>query len=154
METAELKAIRENLLRIRMRPFLQLPKEARWFDGFVQTFMSVLKAQWCPEVDETTAIARSEWLLDLVDLCGWAQCFGGAGDQWIVNYGFSGPILYLLAAPPKTDTGVTEKYLRWVDERILTTISQEEPEFYSLLIDRTKELIARLVEIYSSKEPQ
>jgi hypothetical protein len=152
VETAELKAIRENILRIRMSDFLQLPKEAPWLNGLMQTFTHTLQAQWRPEIDEATAVARSEWLLKLLDLRGWAHCFGGDGDQWIANYGYGGPILLLLSAPPNIGPEIIEKYWRWVDERVFTDISQEDPEFYSCLIDRTKELIAHAVERNSSKE--
>jgi len=154
VETAELKAIRENLLRIRMSHFLQLPKEAPWLDGLMQPFMYVLKAQWRPEIDEAAAIAQSEWLLELLDLRGWAHCLGGNGDQWIANYGYGGQIMLLLSASPSLTSKTKEKYWRWVDEQILTKISQEESEFYSWLIDRTKELIAHVVEMNSSKESE
>jgi hypothetical protein len=91
-------------------------------------------------------------LLKLLDLRGWAHGFGGDGDQWIANYGYGGPIPLLLSAPPHIGPEATEKYWKWVDERILTKMSQEELEFYSWLIDRTKELIAHAVEVNFSKE--
>ena len=129
VETAELKAIRENLLRIRMSRFLQLPKEGPWLNGLMQTFTHTLQAQWCPEVDEILAIARSNWLLELLDLRGWAHCFGSNGDRWIANYGYGGQILLLLSAPPSLTPEIKDRYWKWVDERILDTIRQEEPEF-------------------------
>ena len=45
-ETAELKAIRENLLRVRMSDWLQLPKEALWLDTTIKVFIVVLRGLW------------------------------------------------------------------------------------------------------------
>lgn len=154
VETAELKAIRENLLRIRMSHFLQLPKEALWLNGLMQTFMYVLKAQWRPEIDEATARARSEWLLELLDVRGWAHCLGGEGGLRMADYGYGAQIMLLLSAPPNITPETKEKYWRWVDERILTKISQEDPEIYSWLIERTRELIAHVTEVDPSKESE
>jgi nucleoside phosphorylase len=152
VETAELKAIRENLLRIRMSPFLQLPKEAPWLDGLMQTFINVLKAQWRSEIDETVSVARSEWLLELLDLRGWAHCLSGEGGLRIATYGYGAQITTLLSAPVNIPPSTRTQYWKWVDKRVLTTISQEEPEIYSWLIEWTKELIIRTVEDDPSKE--
>ena len=46
IETAELKAIRENILRVRMSTWLQLPKEAPWLDTLLKVFIRVLKSLW------------------------------------------------------------------------------------------------------------
>ena len=152
VETAELRAIRENLLRIRMSRFLQLPNEAPWLNGIMQTFMHALKAQWRPEIDEETARARSEWLLGLLDGRGWAHCLGGSGGLDIAVYGYGTQVMLLLSAPPNIAPDAKEKYFQWVDERVLTNISEEDPELYSWIIERTKELIAQVAEMDASKE--
>jgi hypothetical protein len=46
IETAELKAIRESILRVRMSDWLQLPEEAPWLDGTLKAFVHVLRKLW------------------------------------------------------------------------------------------------------------
>ncbi|MGE0821637.1 MAG: esterase/lipase family protein [Candidatus Binatia bacterium] len=142
-ETAELKAIRENFLQIRMSLALQLPKEGPWLDAVISVFLFVLKAQWRPDVDEAVAIVRSEWLLHLLDLRGWAHCFGRDGDAWLTNYGYSEPIQFLLLPPHNVGQEIAEKYLKWIEERLLTRIRQEEPGLYAWLVEKVKALITR-----------
>lgn len=146
VETAELKAIRENLLRIRMSRFLQLPLEAPWLDGIMQTFTHTLKAQWRSDIDEATARARSEWLLGQLDRRGWAHCLGGSAGLGMVQYWYGAQIMLLLSAPPNISTDTKEKYFQWVDGRVLTKISEEDPELYSWIIERVKGLIANAAE--------
>ncbi len=51
-----------------MRGVLQLPKEHVWWEQMMRSFTDVLKAQWVGDVPEETAKARSDWLLNLVDV--------------------------------------------------------------------------------------
>jgi hypothetical protein len=151
VETAELKAIRENILQMRMSRFLQLPKEAPLLHDLMQTLSYTLRSQWCPEIDETTAGARSEWLLKLLDLRGWAHCFNSDGGLYIGEHIYGAQILSLLMAP-STTTESKAKYLKWVEEHLLIVIREENPQLYSWMIKRAQELIATAVSIDISKE--
>lgn len=71
VETAELKAIRENILRVRMSSWLQLPKEAPWLDALLKTFIMVLKSEWKDGAELSAVRARSDWIMDQVDVRGW-----------------------------------------------------------------------------------
>lgn len=108
VETAELKAIRENILRIRMSHFLQLPKESPWLDNLMQALILTLKAQWRSEIDEVTASARSEWLLQCLDIRGWAQCFVAGDSVNMIIHGRSAQIMSLLLAPPDIPAEIKE----------------------------------------------
>jgi hypothetical protein len=152
VETAELKAIRENILKVRMSIFLQLPSEALWLSGIMQTFSDTLKTQWRPEIDEATARARSGWLLGLLDGRGWAHCFSDGGGLGIAKFGYGIQILFLLSATPNLSPEVREKYLRWIDEQVLTSLKEEDPEVFSWILERTKEFIVNVVKADPSKE--
>jgi pimeloyl-ACP methyl ester carboxylesterase len=151
VETAELKAIRESLLRIRMSSLLQLPREAIWLDGVMATLTHVLKAQWRTDMNESVARARSEWLLDMLDLRGWAHRLDAAGFKQIVERGHSAQLMSLLMSRRNTTSAVENKYLEWADECILKSLRDENPELYKSLVERTKELIARVVERKASE---
>lgn len=79
VETAELKAIRENLLVAKMANALQWQKEHVWWSLIFRACSDTLKAQWSPEIDDVVARARSDWLLQLSDVRGWS--YRGAPDQ-------------------------------------------------------------------------
>lgn len=152
VETAELKAIRENLLSIRMSRFLQLPKEAQWISSIMQVFSHTLKAQWSPEIDSETASARSEWLLKQLDLRGWAHCFGGEGGMNILVNGFGAQVMGLLFTPSGVSLEVKEKYHAWIEEFLLTKLRENDPEIYKFLITRAQELITTSVDSPFSEE--
>ena len=73
IETAELKAVRENLLRVRMSDWLQLPKEAPWLDSTIKVFIAVLRGLWRSGSDLAKVRAISDWLVDQIDVRGWAH---------------------------------------------------------------------------------
>lgn len=152
LETAELKAIRENSLRIRMARYLQLPYEATWLNDIMQTFIETLKAQWCPEIDDETARARSEWLLGLLDRRGWAHCFKGDVNLSNVQYWYGPQIMLLLSAPSPASPETKEKYFQWVDERVLAPIREEDPDLYLWIAQRAKELVADVIESIIAKD--
>ncbi len=153
VESAELKAIRENLLSIRMSRFLQLPKEALWISSIMQVFSHTLKAQWTPEIDIETASARSEWLLKQLDLRGWAHCFGGEGGMNILVNGYGAQVMALLFPPSDISLEIEEKYLAWVEESILAKLRENDPEIYDFLVTRANELITNSVDSPFTEEP-
>jgi hypothetical protein len=153
VETAELKAIRENVLRIRMTSFLQLPKEAPWVTGLMHTFTLTLRAQWHPAMDEATARARSDWLIELLDVRKWAHRVHGDHGLGKVEQNYGAQIMSLLYAPSNLTPETKEKYWQWIDDRILIRIREENPEIYSWLVKRTKELIADIT-VIGSKESE
>ena len=140
-ETAELRAIRENILSIRMSQFLQLPKEANWIASSMQAFTQTLKAQWCSEIDEATARTRSEWFLKQINLRGWAHCFNGGVGFNVLSHGYGAQIMTLLFAPSEVPLEVEKKYLSWIEECVLTKLQEDDPDIYEFLINRAQELI-------------
>lgn len=146
VETAELKAIRENLLRIRMSRFLQLPNEAQWISNLMAAFKDVLKSQWQIEMDEAAARARSDWLLAFLDARPWAHCFADGAGFRIAEQAYGAQIMSLLSAALTMEAQVKEKYSHWVDERVLENIRDNDPKLYSWIINRTKNLIAQVIE--------
>ena len=90
IETAELKAIRESVLRVRMGDWLQLPEEALWLDGTLKAYIHVLKKLWIDGADIAEVTARSNWIADQVDVRGWAHSFGPENGDNLVRIGTRG----------------------------------------------------------------
>src|SRR5262249_14664125 len=73
VENAELRAIREYLMKIRMSDALKLPKEGPWLESIMRVFTTALKNQWLNGVSEEVAAARSNWLWKQIDALQWAS---------------------------------------------------------------------------------
>ncbi len=115
IESAELKAIRESCLRIRMSSWIQLPKEAPWLDSLLRTYARVLKSMWEDEDDVASAAARSDWILDQFDFCGWAHAVNVAERSNVIRDAQCQQILMLLSAPAKASDEAKREYWNWLD---------------------------------------
>jgi hypothetical protein len=148
IETAELKAIRENLLCVRMSSWLQLPKEAYWLDMVLQTFIQVLNDLWISDTDLFTVRARSEWILDQVDIQGWAHRLGVGNRDHFVNVQRGANIMKMLMPLRDLPMDVREDYWNWIEEKILLPIKEQNLDLYSWIVDLFKRLIAKLGDTY------
>lgn len=146
-ETAELKAIRENLLRARMSDWLQLPKEAPWLDSTIKAFIIALKGLWESGADLSRVKAISDWIVDQIDVRGWAHRLGYDVADEIVKTGRGVHILLLLTPPLDVPEDVTEAYWEWVENRILAQIKEQFPDFYGWIVERQKEQISDLADM-------
>lgn len=142
IETAELKAIRENVLGVRMCNWLQLPKEAVWLDSTLKAFIRVLKSLWKPGADPSTITALSDWIVDQVDVRGWAHRFDTEAGDNIVKMGRGAHILALLTPPLDVPPDVRDAYWEWVEERVLAPIKEQFPDLYAGIVDWERRQIA------------
>lgn len=150
VETAELKAIRESVLRVRMSDWLQLPEEAPWLDRTLKAFIHVLRNLWEDGADIQEITARSDWLVEQIDLRGWAHSFVPENADNIVRVGRAEIILLLLAPPTDVQQSVVDAYWNWVEVRILAPIQEQFPEVYEWLVEWHRSQVAKLVEAQSS----
>lgn len=142
VETAELKAIRENILRVRMGTWLQLPKEASWLDALLKTFIRVLKSQWNDDADIASVRVRSDWIMDQIDIRGWAHSLGGQGGDNLVRVGRAAHIMLLLSSLPDVSLEIKDQYWSWIEERVLVSIKEEDPDLYVRIIELQKQQVA------------
>lgn len=135
VETAELKAIRESVLRVRMSDWLRLPEEAPWLDGTLKTFANVLKNLWTDGDDLNKVILLSNWLLELYDIRGWAHVLVPENADNVVQIGNAAHYLLLLSPPTGVQQSVVDAYWDWVEEKILVPMQEQFPEAYEWLVD-------------------
>ena len=152
IETAELKAIRENILQVRMRDWLQFPKELPWLETTLRVFINVLKAMWTEDIDLSTVIARSNWIVDQIDIRGWAHSLGPEVGENVVKLGYGSQILMLLSLPFDTPKNIKNAYFDWVEKSILSPIKHESPELFAWIVDYHKTLIAEMVDMKLTQE--
>ena len=148
VETAELKAIRENILQVRMSIWLQLPKETPWLERLLQVFSRVLTGLWRADADVPSARARSDWILNLIDVRGWAHSLGKEDGENMVKTGHAANILSMFPPPIEERQEVKDEYWRWVEERILTPIKEQNPDLYLDLVESYRRRIADVVGMY------
>ena len=147
IETAELKAIRENILCIRLSTRLQLPKEAPWLDMSLKVFMRVMKGLWRSDADYSSVRARSNWVMDQVDVRGWAHRLGGENGDNLVKTGRGAHILMVLLPPAKAPREVKDKYWSWVEDRVLAPIKEQYAPLYSWIVEWQRREIAYVVDV-------
>ena len=154
-EIAELKAIRESVLCVRMSDWLQFPDEASWLDSTLTAFTKVLKCLWQNDANLEEVRVRSSWLLDQVDVRGWAHSITPENADDVVRIGRGGHILHLLAPPIDVHAEIVGAYWNWAEEMILAPVKEQFPELYEWLADwytnRHREQVHQLTETETSQ---
>lgn len=138
IESAELKAIRESILRVRMITWLQLPKESLWLDTLLRTFIQVLKELWRDEPHYSRNKALSNWILSQIDVCGWIHCFGKESGENIVMKTREEYVMLLLLPLFETPRNNRNAYWNWLEEMVLNPIKTEYPDLYFSLTERIR----------------
>lgn len=139
METAELKALRESVLQLRMSDVLQLPMEMVWLDRLFEACFRSLQHQWCQGADPEAAAAISDWLYDLMDVRQWSHRFAGLTPNASDRY--QGQITALIMLPASQPAKVRNSYWRWFEDRILLRIKEENGPLFRQLLTQATELI-------------
>ena len=148
-ETAELRAIRENILQVRMGTWLKVPKEKHWLETLLVVSRAVLAGLWHTNADYEKARACSSWILGLIDLRGWAHAFSDEEGNNLVSAGWKGTILSLLAPPLEQPQEVKDEYGRWIEEWVLARIKEQNPKIYFEIVEWYRQEVANLVSAYS-----
>ena len=147
VETAELKAIRESVLGIRMSDWLQLPDEATWLDGTLKAFIGALRHVWVDGADLDTVKARSDWLVEQLDTRGWASAMVVEDADTMVRSGRAAHVLLLMAPLTGVEDGIVDAYWDWVEGRILAPIKEQFPPVYEGLVDWFRNRVAEMVDV-------
>ena len=150
VETAELRAIREAMLRARMSKMLQIPTEVPWLHQSMNAIIHTLKLAWQTKADPKDAAVYSEWLLQLADVRGWAASAIPGNERGFALYAYAAHLLHILSAPDVPNE-VREAYHDWVDERVVRNIQDTEPEIFEWIVEHARELITQSVETAVAK---
>jgi hypothetical protein len=141
VETAELRAVRESLLMARMRKLLQIPAETPWLHGNTLAVVRTIRDLWQEGADLDEAEIRAEWLLDLLDVRGWAPSAMSGNERNFALFAHAAQIQSLMAPRANTPDVTEEPYYEWLDRRLLQGLRDSEPEMFGWIVDRARELI-------------
>ena len=130
-----------------MSTWLQLPKEALWLDMSLKVFIRVLKDLWRANADLSGVRIRSDWIINQVDVRGWAQSLGGENGNNFVKTGRGAHILMVLTPPLNAPRDVKEEYWNWIEDSVLTPIKEQNPDLYSWIVDFYRRHIAEIADM-------
>ena len=146
VETTELKAIRESILHVRMRDWLQLPDEAPWLVSIFNVFTYVLKNLWKDKGDLNKAEICSDWLYRQIDFRGWVHNFIPEHADDIARVRRAEHIVQFLSPPMNVERCIVEAYWNWLEDRVLLPLNEQFPEVYNQLVDRYRNHIVGIIE--------
>ena len=146
-ETTELKAIRENILQVRMSTWLQLPEEAHWLVELQKTFFQVLKDMWKTDANFSDVRTRSDWILAQIDIRGWAHQLEKEIGYNMITTGRSAHILWSLVLPVEEPQKVRDEYWNWVEGRVLAPLKEQYPDLYSWIVKWYRRWIAKMTDM-------
>lgn len=141
VETAELRAIRESLLRARMSKMLQIPLETPWLHQTMRSLIYCVKEVWKDKPDFAEASSQSEWLLELLDVRGWAPSALPGNERGFALFAHAAHLQSIMTAPEGVTEEVKNAYFDWVDERLLKDLRDTLPEAFAWIVARTREMI-------------
>ena len=153
-ESPGLRAIRENILCVRMNDCFQFPKEMPWADTFLTAFILTLKELWTADADLARVRAISDWILESVDILGWFRSLADKNKNNMDETEFEGQGIVRLLFPMRVSQEVLEGYWRWAEDKILVPMKTQRPGLYSWLLKWYRKEISRLVEVAMAEEPE
>ena len=146
IETAELKAIRENILRVRISDWLQVPNEAPWLSTTLGVFIRTLKALWVDDTDLSSVTGS-------LQLASGTVGHSGLGPQpWTREWRQSRQERTRYAHPDASHSSVRcpqkvrDAYWDWAEDKVLLPLKEQYPELYSRIVDQYRRRISEIAD--------
>ena len=146
VESAELRAIRENLELCRMSAGLQLPTEAPWLANVSGVLAGAIKGQWRDGVELADAAARSTWLAELLDVRRWAHHWLEQGPEETYSARYRAQLLGLMTFTSEAPDATRAAYWDWLEGAILARLRERQPDLYNVLIADLASVIRGIAE--------
>lgn len=142
LETAELRAIRESLLRARMSKMLQIPLEVPWLQRSMAAVVGVIRGLLCTGRSVDQVRACSNWLLQLLDIRGFAASAVPGTERNFALYAYAAQLLQLVPSMNEMPSNVRARYDTWLNEAVLENIRATQPEVFTWLTDQCRALVS------------
>jgi len=142
LETAELRAFRENIELAQMRGWLQWSSEIAWLDQLQKAAVAAIVAQWADDIADADARARSAWLLQRADVRNWARLDGHGDPTGLSISGLAIGLNRLLLAVPDTASAASARRLEdWLETDVIKPLQEDDPDTYAWMVARLRDLI-------------
>ena len=116
-ETPEMTAIRRSVELVRDSRCLDLPRESPWLTALVDGCAGSIRSVWLDSSDEREAIARAEWIGDLLRAEDW-KLLALAGSESVMGGLVERYVESLLRRPGSAPEEKWRSYCRWVGRRV------------------------------------
>jgi hypothetical protein len=126
---------------------LQLPGESSWFDNVTRTLLETIRAQWSPEIDDVTSNARSNWLLEQLDIRQWGNHYRIEGRPEIVELRFRGLTLALAMQNSSVPQTVKDRYWNWLQNGLIAKVKQEQPQLFAAIVRQIQSTVIEASEV-------
>ncbi|HEY8948687.1 MAG TPA: hypothetical protein VIM56_07360 [Rhizomicrobium sp.] len=147
VETGELRAIREALLRARMSSLVQIPLEASYLHNSMNSFIKALKQAW-GDLSIEKAKERGEYLLEMLDIRGWAASAVEGNERNFVVGGYAAYGLQLSNPPDGIDAERKSAYFEWVEEKLLKDLKEYSPDAFKFMVAQARDLVTDFAEAF------
>ena len=142
LETAELRAIRENVLALRMGRWIHNHDGFLWINSFFKVLKDTLKNLWSGSDEPSKVRAWSDWIMSQVDIRGWVHTFDKVKDGGVIARMYMMTVADLVLSPMTVPVERRDEYHRWLEERVLTPIRDHDREAFSQVVGYYRELIS------------
>lgn len=146
IESAELKAVRESLLLVRMSDSLQVPDELTWHANYSKAFVEAIKMQWDDTVEESAAYAKSSWLFEQIDVRQWAHRLTTVARPDLISEQRRLQVILLAMQAVGLDVDAMERYWNWLESFVLGPIRKGQPELYYDIVKQVRVIIVQAIQ--------
>lgn len=150
IETAELKAIRESLLLAKMRNLMQIPTEALFLYQSLGAFIRAIKEKWLT-ASQDDAKAFGEYLLRQVDVRLWTPSAIPGNERAFATCAYAVYAMQIISPPPTADEATQTAYHEWITDIFLNPIKEYQPEVFSFIVARLREMAIGAAEQAAAK---
>lgn len=148
-ETAELRAVRESILKLRQSSGVRIPADLSWIVNTLAEVRSAIPALWAEtSISTEVAASASTWLLELMDPRDWAHVWPGLVPEHLEGmYAQYISTLVLTASAERKG-----EYWEWFESVVINRLREREPRLFERLIDVFAELAFELTKAYEAAE--
>lgn len=141
IESAELRALRESILLVRMFDLLRLPAEAPWIYNLTGSVCASIVQVWQDIADANGAGRRAKWLLQFLDLRGWAHSGRVFKTNSLTTRGLDLELHHLISAASALPPDRKTEFFAWLDRTVLLGIRENDPTTYQGIVEQARRLI-------------
>lgn len=134
VESAELKAIRQNMILIKSSEFIELPRDAEWLINLMSSLSYYLKSIWDRYEDDSKCKAISNWIYHLIDYKTWAECYTNQVGEGFAQNADMLRVNSLLHSHDITRIDRKKSYHNWLTTEILDDVKHSNPNLYRELL--------------------
>jgi len=134
VESAELKAIRQNMVLIKSSEFIELPRDAEWLISLMSSLSRYLKSIWDRYEDDSKCKSISNWLYHLIDYKTWAECYTNQVGEGFAQNADMLRVNSLLHSHDITRVERKKSYHNWLTGEVLDNIKHSNPNLYRELL--------------------